>query len=108
MIAFVIKLIYYTIRHIILKIIYFMCDAIDTPVKEEPHKSIICSKCKTDSGILCTDLLDIVINDDIKCEACGDVLVSCRPEVKPPYVYVSSAAPANGNDDSWRWEGYGG
>lgn len=51
---------------------------------------ISCPKCKREAGFRGQDLLEIAIKGDIKCKFCGEVVVSCRPEVKPPYVYAGT------------------
>ena len=48
---------------------------------------VVCPKCKREAGFKAEDLLSVLIQGDIKCQFCGDVIVSSRPEVRPPYVW---------------------
>ena len=51
---------------------------------------VVCPKCKREAGFKPEDLLHVLIQGDIKCQFCGEVVVSSRPEVRPPYVYTSA------------------
>lgn len=53
---------------------------------------ISCPKCKREAGFRGQDLLEVAIKGDIKCKFCGEVVISSRPEVRPPYVYAGQSS----------------
>lgn len=68
------------------------------PVKPAPT-SVVCQKCKTETGITPESILMNDLNGDIHCPSCNEVVFSCMPKIKT-YSYVAST-PAS-------YAGYGG
>lgn len=44
--------------------------------------TLVCPKCNKESGIKSKDLLEVLIQEDIKCPLCGGVIASFRPEMR--------------------------
>ena len=60
---------------------------LSVPVVVKPE-TIVCPKCKQETGLKGVNLLDVTIVADIACSYCGSIVISCRPEPRPPFVYV--------------------
>lgn len=67
---------------------------IDSNAPVYANEPIVCSKCKKESSYTSESLLLILIDKNILCEGCGEVIVSNKPEMKT-YSYVGSTSSTN-------------
>ena len=59
--------------------------------------SLICQKCKVETGLTRDFLLVNDIVNDFHCPSCNELIFSCKPEIRTySYNYASSAASSAG------------
>jgi len=61
--------------------------------------SIVCNKCKEETGLTLETIVDMSIDAHICCPFCENVIYSCIPEKPAAYVYTGQSSAVYGDYD---------